>query len=606
MESSSNPDEAVAPPAALYLTGVMRALPMPVAILDRDLRCRQASPALAHLALMPDVETCIGRPLDELLPALAPTLTPLLERAGTGAGAAVDHPLLPDGKRLARIHPLPAPDGSLAGFVLMLDGEPNMPDECLHAEQIRQQGEVQVHRVLDALFVFVCQLAPDGTLLDANRAPLEAAGIGIADVRGLKFWDCYWWSHDAALQDQLREAIAQARAGHIVRHDVVVRMRGDSRMTVDFMLAPLCDDDGKIGRLVASGIDISDRRAGEQALRLSEVRFRHVFEGAPDGIAMVDAAGHMVLVNGTMERLFGYSRQELIGQPIEMLIPDRYLPAHHQLRGNYMKDPTSRDMAGRKELYARRKDNSEFPAEIGLNPLRLPDGIYVLATVFDVTKRRADQQTIERALAEKTALLNEVHHRVKNNLQVISSLLSLQSRHATPEAQSLFAESQGRVKAMALIHQLLYERHDFSRVSLAHYMRRLSNLLRESQSVQVGRVSIELACEEEALSIDLQRAVPCGLLVNELVTNALKHAFPDGRTGTVRIVLARDDDGRGRIIVADNGVGLPPHIEPGAGHSLGFQLIPLLVDQLGGELRLVRDAGTRFEVSFPPDSGADE
>jgi PAS domain S-box-containing protein len=372
------------------------------------------------------------------------------------------------------------------------------------------------------------------------------------------------------------------------------------------MLAPLRNAQGNVIQLVASAIDISDRRAGEEALYRSEERFRHVFEGAPDGIAMVDSHGRMVLVNGAMERLFGYSRSEMVGHSIELLIPQRYLPNHHQWRTAYMQEPTTRDMAGRKELYARRKDNSEFAAEIGLNPLRLPDGVFVLATVFDVTKRRADQQTIERALLEKTALLNEVHHRVKNNLQVISSLLNLQSRHAPPEARQLLTESQGRVKAMALIHQLLYERHDYSRVNLAYYLGRLGALLTDSFTEQRGRIVIEQHFDGNETTIDLQRAVPCGLIVNELVTNALKHAFPDGRSGRISISLEQADNGYCRIIVADDGVGLPDAIQLDNATSLGFQLVPLLADQLGGQLSIERTQGTRFILSIPPSTGEDQ
>lgn len=467
-------------------------------------------------------------------------------------------------------------------------------------------GEAYLRRVLDSLFAFVGLLAPDGTVIEANRAPLEAAGIALADVRGKKIWDTYWWSHDEAERERVRAAVERAARGEVSRYDLQVRMRGDSRMAIDFMIAPMQNEKGIVTHLVPSAIDVSDRKLSEQALRLSEARFRQVVEAAPDGLAMVDGNGCMALVNGGMERLFGYSRDELLGQPIEKLIPARYLPNHPRLRTQYMQSPSTRDMAGRKELYALRKDGTEFPAEIGLNAMTVDGQNYVLATVFDVTRRRADQQAIENALTEKTALLDEVHHRVKNNLQVISSLLSLQSRHAPPEVAAQLAESQGRVKAMALIHQLLYERHDFSRVDLGSYLNRLCNLLRESLSLQRGRINIQLQVpiSEEPLFMDLQRAVPCGLLVNELVTNALKHAFPGEARGTVTIRLELGADGRGAIIVADDGVGLPTDVELGRSKSLGFQLVPLLVEQLGGDLKLSRDApGTRFELRFNPQAG---
>lgn len=346
--------------------------------------------------------------------------------------------------------------------------------------------------------------------------------------------------------------------------------------------------------------DVTEHR---EALRESEARFRQAVESAPDGLAMVDALGFMHLVNSKMELLFGYTRAELLGQPIDLLMPERYRARHPALMSGFFAQPSVRDMANRRELYARRKDGSEFPVEIGLNPIPASNGQLVLASIADVTARKAAQAQIERALAEKTALLDEVHHRVKNNLQVVSSLLNLQARHAPAEAQALLIESQRRIRAMALIHQLLYERRDFSEVDLRTYLQRLAALLRESMLRARAGVELRLDCEH-AVALDLQRAVPCGLLVNELVTNAIKHAFPNGRSGAIDIALQCDAAGAAQLVVADDGVGIPAHIEPGSGASIGFQLLPLLVDQLQGHFVLQRGQGTRFEISFTAGRGA--
>jgi two-component sensor histidine kinase len=256
-------------------------------------------------------------------------------------------------------------------------------------------------------------------------------------------------------------------------------------------------------------------------------------------------------------------------------------------------------MAQRRKLFARRRDGSEFPVEIGPTPMSTPEGFRVLATINDVSVREEARRAVEQALSEKTALLNEVHHRVKNNLQVISSLLNMQARNASPELRAGLAESQGRVKAMALIHQLLYERNDFSRIELGPYLERLCALLRASHLDGRNEVSLQLEARDSNISLDLQRAVPCGLLVNELITNAIKHAVPDGRSGRVRIELAALNDGRGELVVADDGVGLPADLEPGNTRSLGFQLIPALVDQVEASLEIDRSAGTRYALRFP-------
>lgn len=340
----------------------------------------------------------------------------------------------------------------------------------------------------------------------------------------------------------------------------------------------------------------SDVKAGEQALLASEQRFRQVVETAPDGMAMVDAKGRIVLANASMETLFGYRRDEMLGHTVEMLMPDRYRSAHGALFSGYMRQPEARDMAGRRELYARRKDGSEFPVEIGLNPISTGDETMALATIQDVTTRKAYRELIEKALAEKTVLLSEIHHRVKNNLQVISSLLNLQARSAGPEVTAALTESQRRVKAMALIHQLLYEHSDFSRVDLGEYVRRLCRLLTESFMEIRHRIQVSFLASDAGLTLDLQRAVPCGLLVNELVTNAIKHAFPDGRHGTVTVAVGRREEGSYQISVMDDGVGIAQELELGKAKSLGFQLIPLLADQAGGSLQLDRSQGTRFDL----------
>lgn len=361
---------------------------------------------------------------------------------------------------------------------------------------------------------------------------------------------------------------------------------------------PLVDEQGSPIGVLAIVQDITAQQQDRDALERSEERFRQVVEAAPDGLAMVDDTGHLVLVNAGLEQMFGYSREELIGQSIEFLMPTRYREDHLHKRNHYLHEPDARDMAGRKELYARRKDNSEFPVEIGLNPLRAEHRLHILATIQDVTNRKADQAMLQKALVEKTALLNEVHHRVKNNLQVVSSLLSLQTRHASREASQLLSESQGRVKAIALIHQLLYERNDYAKVELGLYLQRLARLQSETYLAQSGRVRLEINHPEQPITLDLQHAVPCGLLVNELVSNAFKHAFPDGRVGTITIFLSQQADVI-RITVQDNGVGIPPTVRLGETETLGFQLLPLLIDQAGGELTQPPcESGSRFDITL--------
>jgi len=337
--------------------------------------------------------------------------------------------------------------------------------------------------------------------------------------------------------------------------------------------------------------------------QLGEDSFRRVVEWAPSAMVMIDRQGIMVLVNAQTEKMFAYGRDALIGQSVEMLVPLRFRDHHRHFRGDFFGNPQPRPMGAGRDLYGCRSDGSEFPVEIGLNPINTEAGVMVLASIVDITERHRSQQRLEDALREKTALLNEVHHRVKNNLQVVTSLLNLQAGHATdPRLRALLAESCSRVRAMALTHQLLYERKDFSRLDLGDYLDRLVQSIRATYRADVSRIALRLDVPEDGIHLDLEQAIPCGLLVNELVTNAFKHAFPGERPGAITIEIDKDENGDIRLCVADDGIGLPPEAELDESPSLGLQLVPLFVEQLHGSLVIERTGGARFAVRFPGQS----
>lgn len=224
----------------------------------------------------------------------------------------------------------------------------------------------------------------------------------------------------------------------------------------------------------------------------------------------------------------------------------------------------------------------------------------VLASIIDITERHRAQQHLEDALREKTVLLNEVHHRVKNNLQVIISLLNLQADFANDaQVKSILAESCGRVKAMALTHQLLYERRNFAQLELGDYLDRLIQSVRASHRGSGMRIGLRFNAPQAGVALDFERTIPCGLLVNELVTNSFKHAFPDGGTGEIVISLSESQNEQILLTVSDNGVGLPPEKLLATTNSLGLQLVQLFVEQLHGDLAISSGNGTRFTLTFP-------
>lgn len=333
--------------------------------------------------------------------------------------------------------------------------------------------------------------------------------------------------------------------------------------------------------------------------QMTDDAFRRVVEYAPSAMVLVDMHGVIVLVNEQAERLFGYPRSALVGHSVDLLVPEAARGHHAQFRDGFLSTPSPRPMGAGRDLHARRADGSEFPVEIGLNPMTTEDGPLVLASIVDITERKRAQQVLEQALLEKTVLLNEVHHRVKNNLQVITSLLNLQANNADdPRLRDILNESQNRVRAMSLTHQLLYERKDFSKMDLGDYLYRLAQLLRGSYRDSGSRIELRLLRPERPVYLDLERAIPCGLLVNELVTNAFKHAFPPPHRGEIVIELARGDDDQVILTVRDDGVGLPPDFSLDNVKSLGLQLVPLLTDQLHARLDMPTGGGAHYRVSF--------
>ena len=563
-----------------------------LAVLDSDLRYFRLNQALAAFNGVP-IEATLGRTVAEVLPAVYPQVAPLFHRVLQGEAlekfkVSAEVPSVPGrtSEWEASYLPIRAPGGAVVG-ILVKAVNVTLQHQAL---RVLQESESRVRRVLDSLFAFVGVMTIDGLLLEANRAPLEAAGISLEDVQGRYFWDTYWWNYDAGVQDWMRAAVATAARGEVVRRDVVVRMAGDRRMTIDFMLAPMRDASGEITHLIPSGIDVSDRVA-------SEVRFRRLFDQAPEGMTLVDADGHMVLANRSMGELFGCRPEQLVGQHVNMLLPEARRAVHKVEMASYLQAPTKRVMGARRQLSGRRLDGSEFPVEVALNTIPGSETPVVLATVVDITERLAAQAAIEASLKEKTLLLNEVHHRVKNNLQIVASLLEIQSRSAGEAAREVLRDSKSRVRVIALTHQLLYEGVNFAELELGLYLRHLAQLLKQTYLGDATSVDVQVSVPEQGMKIDIQRAIPCGLIVNELVTNAFKHAFAGRSTGVIRI-MAGLHDAQAYLQVSDDGIGLPVGFDVSSTRTLGFQLVQMLAQQIEASYELADGPGTSMRLQF--------
>ncbi len=245
------------------------------------------------------------------------------------------------------------------------------------------------------------------------------------------------------------------------------------------------------------------------------------------------------------------------------------------------------------------KDGSTVWTEVRVKFLRDPQGVAqgLVGVTRDISQKKKAEAEINASLKEKEILLKEVHHRVKNNLQIISGLLNLQAQHITdPGAKEVYKESQNRVITMGLIHEELYQSKDLAQVDFAAYIQNLSSNLFASYGKEHGNVDLVLDAEHVDMIVDT--AIPCGLIVNELISNSLKHAFPMEKAGEVRVNFHSTGGGVYQLSVADSGVGLPAGFDFSRTKSLGLQLVTVMTELLGGTIELNQDCGTKFTITF--------
>ena len=340
-------------------------------------------------------------------------------------------------------------------------------------------------------------------------------------------------------------------------------------------------------------------RKVEEALYESEERFRTIVETAPSLLSITDRNGKFMYVSPNCEEITGFTQEDLL---------DRSLPWIHEdesTRAGEVFDLTlCCNMSGGKDFEYRavKKNGGEWYASSSWEPFKDNRGSFVgvLFQTVDITERRMVEERMKSSLKEKEVLLREIHHRVKNNLQIISSLLSLQSRYIEDEyAHTMFQESIHRIRSMALVHEKLYDAEDFGKIDLTDYFNRLARDLYRSYRIDPRLIKLNVHVEDISFPIDL--AVPCGLIVNELVSNVLKHAFPpswEGR-GKIGISIRLNEDGEVELSVKDNGVGIPKDLDVRKTKSLGLKLVTVLVeDQLCGKIRLDVRKGTKFLIRF--------
>ncbi|MCA1825840.1 MAG: histidine kinase dimerization/phosphoacceptor domain -containing protein [Myxococcales bacterium] len=336
-----------------------------------------------------------------------------------------------------------------------------------------------------------------------------------------------------------------------------------------------------------------------QQLAIAEARYRALVEQIPAVTFMASLAGGLsdVYVSPQIEGLLGFSQEEWMSDPVlwfRQLHPDdRELWNHEFARGCATGGPF------RAECRFLTKDRQVVwvHGEARLIPDESGQPVLLQGVAFDITESKRAEEIVKNSLREKELLLKEIHHRVKNNLQITSSLLRLQAgKIADASVRQLLRESQDRIRSMALVHDMLYRSQDLARVDFPEYVRVLVIQLFRSYNAS-GRIRADVQLENIVFGVDL--AVPCGLIINELVANALKHAFPGDRQGVVRVRMSAAPD-RYTLLVEDDGIGFPAGLDFLHTETLGLQLVRMLTEQIGGRVFLDSSrAGTGFRVEIP-------
>jgi len=337
------------------------------------------------------------------------------------------------------------------------------------------------------------------------------------------------------------------------------------------------------------------------ALSESEERFRTTVEIAGVGIAQVSLEGRFVGVNPRLCEIIGYTEEEIMCLSFQEITHPDDIDTDLEYARQLLSGEIERYAMDKRYFH---KDGSVIWVNLTGSLVRddHSNPIHFIAVVEDMTARKDAEAAIKRSLNEKEVLLREIHHRVKNNMQVISSLLSLQAAKIDDTRLSaLFQESKSRVRAMALIHEILYDSGDLSSIDLKKYIARLSTGLTRMFGADARRVRLDVKADDIALGID--EMVPCGLAISELISNSLKHAFPDDREGRIEIHATKASGGGIRLVVADDGVGMPEGLDIRNTKTMGMGLVVSLVErQLRGRLDLAHDRGTRFTIVIPESS----
>jgi|GEM_PF-1672692 len=428
-----------------------------------------------------------------------------------------------------------------------------------------------------------------------SRRRAEMVGYSLEEARP----NMSWWGEKVHPEDVSRvlEAFNAHAEGRSPLYECDHRIRhksGEYIWTAARGKIVERDKQGNPLRIVGTSLDITDRKRGEEALRKSEEQYRMLVETMGETVASIDENGTVKFVNNRFCEISGYSREEIIGRSLwdfPTQVDLEVVREQMELR--------RQGIGGSYETVLTTKHGEEKHVIVSSEPVFAADGTFKgsFMVITDITERKHMEERLKGSLQEKEVLLKEIHHRVKNNLQIISSLLQLQSFHLEDKSpEGVLEDLESRIRAIAAVHEKLYQSESLMRIDVNEYLQDLAEHLFYSYGPSTGGIGLIIDIKDISCGIDT--AVPLGLIVSELVSNSLKHAFPDGRRGSITISLRSVLGEELELTVSDNGVGMARDWGAVGSETLGLSLVKSLADQLHADIQLDRTQGTHYSLRF--------
>jgi PAS domain S-box-containing protein len=459
-----------------------------------------------------------------------------------------------------------------------------------------RESEEKLRLTIENSPIGVCTVDLNGIFVETNPAYEKITGYSKEELRELSIYDLTHPDDRPKNRNLFQDMTSNKSAGFKFEKRYI--RKNGSEISVLVHAQAVHDAAGKTMFGLAMIDDITERKQTENALLKSENQYRLLADNTLDVIWTMNMELEFTYVNPVVSNVFGHTPEEWIGSKLQEHCDEKYFFQMAQvITKEIARGPASSGVIF--ETVMLKKNREPIPFEIHGKAIFNENGdpVALQGVTRDITERVHAQDKIKNSLAEKETLLREIHHRVKNNLQVISSMLSLQSRKikGTPEAD-LLQESRSRIQTMAQIHESLYRSTDLRHVNLEDYITSISKNLFRMNKADASRVSLDI--DIASVLLEIEQAIPCGMIINELLSNSLSHAFAKKKKGKIKIRLLEEKD-RFTLSYEDNGIGFPEGFTPESSDTLGMKLVKTFVLQLRGDLEYESNDGVQFKIVFP-------